>query len=68
MTETSFPASRCLYAERRGSAFWRTGTISGRAFATKPFAFLAENRERWWENSDSVLSDVCTERTTSLAR
>jgi hypothetical protein len=34
----------------------------------KFFDLFVWKREKWWENSESVLSDGCTERTTSLAR
>jgi hypothetical protein len=68
VTETFLPACNGVYADSRGSAFCRTGMISGEILEMKFFELFAVNRERWYENSDSVASDGWTERTTSLAR
>jgi hypothetical protein len=67
VTETSLPALSGEYAESNGSALYRSGIISGTDLETKPLALLRAKRVRWWENSDSVPREGCTERITSLA-
>ena len=46
VTETAFPARKGAYAESRGSAFWRRGTISEGELESKDFDLFVANRLR----------------------
>jgi len=52
--------------DSRGSAFWRTGTISGRSLDTALGDLLATRDCRCFEKSESEDNEGWTETTTSL--
>lgn len=68
VTLVSLPSRRGWKAERKGSAFLRTGRISGRVWQTIEFALLVAYWVRNLENSESVAREGWTEMITSEER